>query len=159
MLNMQDSVMTSMYRKTSHLPEHAMLCEETSGRVTAFYHDRVQEAWGGRHLLCGRPLAPNDIQLMSNDYLDLSSHEEVVASQCQALRESGNGLMMSGIYLLQGNEPQRVLEDSLAEAFEAEAVVLCQSGYAANVAYLYRHVRAHVAVGRGQERRCNRRAV
>lgn len=97
--------------------------------------ERRVEGWG-RHLFRDRP-APRagDVVLFSNDYLCLSRHPRVVAAQTAALAEFGTGMMMSGVFVLDG-DPQRRLEEDLADFLNAPATVLCQSGWDANVGLL-----------------------
>lgn len=100
------------------------------------------EAWEGRvrgwgrHLFRDRPAArPGDVVLFSNDYLALSRHPRVVAAQTTALHEFGTGMMMSGVFVLEG-DPQRRFETDMADFLDAPATVACQSGWDANVGLL-----------------------
>jgi CAI-1 autoinducer synthase len=117
-----------------------------------------QASWGGP-LFKGRACAgPGDLVLMSNDYLALGGHPALVRAQVDALREHGNGLMMSGVYL-SDTEPHRVLEERMALFLRAPAAMLCQSGMAANVglvqavaapgAPVYLDARAHASMWAG----------
>ena len=99
-------------------------------RITAWEARRA--GWGGS-LFGGRARpGPGDLVLMSNDYLGLGGHPSVVLAQAKALLEHGNGLLMSGV-LVGDADPMRALEQRLAEFLKAPAVMLCQSGWAANV--------------------------
>ena len=88
--------------------------------------------WGGPIYGGRRAAGPGDIALMSNDYLVLASHPAVVGAQVQVLRELGNGAMMSGVFT-GDTGAHRELEQRLAGFLSAPAVMLCQSGWAANV--------------------------
>ncbi len=77
-------------------------------------------------------MTTGDISLMSNDYLCLINHPDVVQAQVDALRSAAGNVLMSGVFL-QDSDPQRVLERRMAEFLGVEATVLCQSGWAANV--------------------------
>lgn len=88
--------------------------------------------WGGSLFGSRARPGPGDLVLMSNDYLGLGGHPNVVLAQARALIEHGNGLLMSGV-LVGDTDPMRALEQRLAEFLEAPAVMLCQSGWAANV--------------------------
>lgn len=74
----------------------------------------------------------DSILMMSNDYLDLANHPDIVQAQTDALRSSSNTAVMSAVYL-HGDSPQLQLEGRLAQWLNMESVLLCQSGYAANV--------------------------
>jgi CAI-1 autoinducer synthase len=92
-------------------------------------------SWG-RHILRDRPpIASSDVVLMSNDYLALARHPALIEAQVRALSEHGVGAMMSGVYV-SGSDPQRDLEAALAEFLGAQATILCQSGWDANVGLL-----------------------
>ena len=94
--------------------------------------ERRQAGWGGP-VYRGRALpGPDDLVLMSNDYLALGSAPEVVEAQVESLLRHGNGLMMSGAFTADA-DPQRTLEQRFAEFLRAPATLLCQSGWAANV--------------------------
>ncbi|WP_111655719.1 alpha-hydroxyketone-type quorum-sensing autoinducer synthase [Isoalcanivorax indicus] len=106
--------------------------EYLSGRIDAFYSERWGALWGGKHLLRG--LIPGDsaIQMISNDYLDVANHPEVIAAQIDCLKNGPQSLMMSGS-LLRGDTPQRRFEKRMADYCGYQSAILCQSGYAANV--------------------------
>lgn len=88
--------------------------------------------WGG-HIFRDRPTpGPDDVVLISNDYLALARHPELIATQVNALTSSGNGMMMSGVFVPKG-DPQHEFEADMATFLQAPAVVLCQSGWDANV--------------------------
>lgn len=91
-----------------------------------------RKSWGGP-LYRGRATpGRNDITLMSNDYLALGSHPTVLDAQVRSLRTHGNGALMSGAFT-GDTDPLRHLEAELAHWLSAPAVMLCQSGWAANV--------------------------
>jgi CAI-1 autoinducer synthase len=102
-----------------------------TSRVERYYRERVQETWGGGHIMRGRIAGPDALHLSSNDYLAIARHPDIIDSMARTLRENGGGLLMSGIFL-HGECPQLRFEDRLATFMHAEAGVLCQSGYAAN---------------------------
>ncbi|MFI0982067.1 alpha-hydroxyketone-type quorum-sensing autoinducer synthase [Streptomyces sp. NPDC021093] len=108
-----------------------------SGELS-FLQDRLK-AWGVRQASWGGPLyrgraTPGraDLALMSNDYLALGGHPAVVEAQIASLRSHGNGALMSGAFT-GDTDPLRRLEAELADWLAAPAVMLCQSGWAANV--------------------------
>jgi CAI-1 autoinducer synthase len=100
-------------------------------RVAKYYRDRVQDTWGGGHIMRGRVPGAEALHLSSNDYLSLSQHPKILAAMSDSIQRDGNGLLMSGIFL-HGACPQIDLEERLAEFMRAESGVLCQSGYSAN---------------------------
>lgn len=101
-----------------------------AGRLAAW---QARQAGWSRPLFRGRAAAgPGDLVLLSNDYLALGGHPAVVRAQVEALLQYGNGLMMSGV-MVGDTDPMRGLERRLAAFLGAPAVVLCQSGWAANV--------------------------
>ena len=101
-----------------------------SGRFSAW---RARQAgWGGA-VYRGRALpGPDDLVLMSNDYLALGAHPDLVEAQVRALRRHGNGPVMSGAFTGDADD-HRGLEERLAGFLGAPATVLCQSGWSANV--------------------------
>jgi CAI-1 autoinducer synthase len=101
-----------------------------SGRIAAWHRRRA--SWGGA-LFHGRARPrPGDLVLMSNDYLALGGQWAMVSAQLSALLEHGNGLLMSGV-LVGETDPVRDVERRMAAFLCAEATMLCQSGWAANV--------------------------
>lgn len=125
---MSDPLLNTAGNLQSTRPE---LPEFLADRVERYYRERVQNAWGGRHILHGRRPGQGAVQLVSNDYLALSRHPQILASMASTLARDGNGVLMSGIFL-HGDNPQLALEANLAHFMQAEAGVLCQSGYCAN---------------------------
>jgi CAI-1 autoinducer synthase len=103
-----------------------------ASRVEQYYRERVTDTWGGGHIMRGRLPERDALHLSSNDYLAIARHPDIIRSMSKTLRSNGNGLLMSGIFL-QGDCPQLKFEDRLATFMRAEAGVLCQSGYAANI--------------------------
>ncbi len=96
----------------------------------ATYYDRLGNI--GSHLLKGRLPGRDAILLVSNDYLDLGNHPEVIAAKVAALRAAGHGLLRSDVFR-HGPGPLREFEQNVAGFMQAEDTVLCQSGWAANV--------------------------
>lgn len=83
----------------------------------------------------GRAPGPESIQLMSNDYLAIAGHERIRAAQVDMLRDAGQDVLMSGVFL--GDQcSQHDFEQRIANWSGYPASVLCQSGYAANVGLL-----------------------
>lgn len=120
-------------RSATPRPAAPALPELLRERVEQFRRERVQIAWGGKHIMLGSLPKPGDLVLQSNDYLAITRHPEIVRAQCAALENEGNGMMMSGIFLQHAEDPMLRLEQELAGAMGAAEGMLCQSGYNANV--------------------------
>ena len=101
-------------------------------RMDGFYVERMRKSWNGRHILRGKRPGKGDVLLVSNDYLHLADHPDILQSQARAMIRSGNGLLMSAIFL-HGASPQGELEREMASFLRSEAAILSQSGWAANV--------------------------
>lgn len=100
-------------------------------RIERFYRERVKNTWGGGHILRGRIPGQDAIHVAGNDYLSLAKHPNILKVASDTLLSEGNGLLMSGIFL-HGMNPQLELEKYLAHFMQAEAGLLCQSGWCAN---------------------------
>lgn len=100
-------------------------------RVNRHYRDRVQALWGGRNILHSPLPGPDAIQLMSNDYLALARHPDILRAQSEALHQDGGGMLMSAVFM-HGDSPQQRFEQRLANFMGAEHGILCQSGWCAN---------------------------
>lgn len=111
------------------------LAEFIALRVDNFYRERVQNTWSGGHIMRGRRPGADALQLCSNDYLAVARHPRVLTAMEESIRRDGNGLLMSGIFV-HGACPHTDFEQHLADFMQAEAGVLCQSGYAANTGLL-----------------------
>ena len=119
------------------------------------YESRVRESGG--HLF-GRPPGPGSVQLVSNDYLSLATHPEIIAAQTESLAEQGNGLLMSSVFVGEGSA-QRGLERRLAAFMGTEDGLLGQSGWCTNSGLLqaiadpdttvYLDVLAHMSLWEG----------
>ncbi|MES1949639.1 hypothetical protein S4A8_02230 [Salinisphaera sp. S4-8] len=100
--------------------------------VDHYFRERVEKTWQGGHIMHGRQPDADSILMVTNDYLDLANHPEVIQAQIDCLRASDNTVVMSGVYL-HGDSPQLHLERRMARWLRMESSLLCQSGYAANV--------------------------
>lgn len=83
---------------------------------------------GGKCLLDGQEM----INLAGNDYLDLSTHPEVIAQAQKATEESGVGSRASALVIGRTTWYEK-LQNRLAEFEKEEAAVLFPTGYAANL--------------------------
>ncbi len=103
-------------------------------RMEVVYLRRVREDWGGQHLFRGRHPGPRAIRLDTNDYLDLTAAPELAAAHATAASMRDRGTLMSAVF--QQGGPQERLEVDFAAFLGHPAVMLCQSGFAANTGLL-----------------------
>ena len=96
-------------------------------------------AWEARRAGCGgvthrgRALpSVGDLVLVSDDYLALASHPDVVDAHVRVLRDGGGDRTRSDLFA-GGADPRCSLEERLADYLHAPATVLTQSGWATNV--------------------------
>ncbi len=132
-----------VYRDTSNVQPSQML--RAPGRIANLllrrrldaYAERV-EPHSGRYILAGKAVAPDDMVFTSNDLsAGIANHPTSSwSSQIAALRRSGNGVMMSAVFVQDAENPQRILERQLAHDLGAEESILTQSGWCANVGLL-----------------------
>lgn len=126
-----NQIVTAMQRRFPIAPEPDFL----SIRVDKYYRERVQESWSGGHIMRGKTPGKDALHLSSNDYLSISRHPEIIRASAACLQDEGNGLLMSSVFV-HGNNPLLDLEKKIGHFMDAEAGVLCQSGYAANTGLL-----------------------
>ncbi|OHV76904.1 hypothetical protein LCM4573_08890 [Rhizobium sp. LCM 4573] len=88
--------------------------------------------WQGDHLLRGRQPTPDDIQLMSNDYLCIQGEHSLRHAQARVLQASHADLLMSSVFA-HGDTSMARLERAMADYMKAEDSIICQSGWSANV--------------------------
>jgi CAI-1 autoinducer synthase len=126
-------------------------------RVDRYYRERVQETWDGGHIMVGRTPGPDAVRLVSNDYLCMARHPEVIAAQQRTLAEA-EAPVMAAVFL-HGENPQARFEGAMARWMECGATLLSQSGWAANTGLLqaiaapdvpcYVDLRAHMSLWEG----------
>ena len=123
---------TNVINRESLLPravaEPAFLREH----VDHYFRERVEKTWNGGHIMHGREPGNDAIMMVSNDYLDMANHPDVMQAQIDSLRGTDNTMVMSAVYL-HGDSPQLHFERRMAHWMRMESSLLCQSGYAANV--------------------------
>ncbi len=107
-------------------PEPAIL----KRKVDAYYTERVEETWDGGHIMVGREPGADAIRLVSNDYLCMARHPEIIAAQRAAL-DVAEAPVMAAVFL-HGENPQGRFEASMADWMLSESAVLSQSGWTAN---------------------------
>ncbi len=102
-------------------------------RVEKFYSERVNGKWSGGHIMRGIHPNADAIKIDHNDYLSIANHPDIVKAQCDILNKEHNIVLMSGVFLHGEDNLHRQFEVKLADFLGREDVLLCQSGYAANV--------------------------
>ncbi len=101
-------------------------------RIEKFYDSLIKEEYGNCHLVEGKTPKIDDIVLQSNDYLSLANNPEIKKCIVDSVLQDNNTQVMSGVYL-KDNGSQAIFEKNMANFLKAEDVVVCQSGYDANV--------------------------
>ncbi len=102
-------------------------------RVECYYRDRIEVSYQGRHPMKGRSPGPSAIKLRSNDYLCLAGHPRVIEAEIGALQASGHGDLVSRTFVHHEADGLNAFEQRAARLMGAEAAVLANSGYCANV--------------------------
>lgn len=102
-------------------------------RVECYYRDRIEVNYKGRHPMKGRSPGPSAIKLRSNDYLCLAGEPRVIEAEVRALRASGHGDSVSRTFVHHEADGLHAFEKRVALLMGAEAAVLANSGYCANV--------------------------
>jgi CAI-1 autoinducer synthase len=95
--------------------------------------ERMGRLWSGDHLLRGKQPQPNDVMLLSNDYLSILGERSLREAQARALVTGGSELLMSSIFTHGDGNPMQCLETAFAAYMESEDSIVCQSGWAANI--------------------------
>ncbi|MFN3714718.1 MAG: alpha-hydroxyketone-type quorum-sensing autoinducer synthase [Alcanivoracaceae bacterium] len=119
--------LSATHRQSAH--------EQLAERMHAFRQQRWAVEWQGRHIMRGRNPDAASVRLISNDYLSVANHPDIIEAQINALRHSDDSILMSGVFL-HGDTPQQKLEKRFAEWTGMDEAILSQSGYAANVGLL-----------------------
>ena len=102
-------------------------------RVECYYRDRLETSWGGRHPMKGLTPGAGAIKLRSNDYLCLAGDPRVITAEMSALMAAGHGDSVSRSFLHHEQDALNAFERRIANLMGAEAAVLANSGYCANV--------------------------
>jgi len=128
-------------------------------RTDDYYVRRKLELWQGAHPLQGRAPRPGDIKVRSNDYLCLAEHPHIIESEIAALKAGGHGDAVSRVWIHHQRDITQEFEHRMASLMQAEDVVLCSSGYTANVGLLqsfaardkpvYLDMKAHISLHEG----------
>lgn len=112
-------------RLSLHVPD---FLEE---RLHAF-DDAVKFFRTGKPVVVGRNPGTGAIVLQSNDYLNMSSHPNIVGAQIEKLYKAVKEPVMSAVFLHEGSEKD-LFEIKMARFAGFESAILCQSGWMANV--------------------------
>jgi CAI-1 autoinducer synthase len=128
-------------------------------RVERYYRDRIEVSYKGRHPMKGRSPGLSSIKLRSNDYLRLAGDPRVIEAEVRALRASGHGDSVSRTFVHHETDGLNAFEQRVARLMGAEAAVLANSGYCANVGLIqaicgpdtpvYLDMKAHLSLWEG----------
>lgn len=123
------------------------------------YFECVRNSWGGSHILHGMQPTPDDVVLMSNDYLAIANDLRIIKAETQVLQDVGHGTPQSRVFNNHLDDSHRKFELRIANVLGTEDAVLCQSGYDANLgiveafatssAPVYIDVFAHASLWKG----------
>lgn len=101
-------------------------------RIARDFSERWEKEWKRRFVTHGRAPGPDAVRLDGNDYLSVTGHADIVNAQMAALLNQRDFVVQSGVFQLEGSANAR-FEQSLADFVGKESVLLCQSGYTANL--------------------------
>lgn len=101
-------------------------------RIETTFKQRWEQEWGRKFVTHGRAPGPDAVRLDGNDYLAVTGHAEIVQAQLDALRRNQEFVVQSGVFQMDGSPASR-FERALADYVGKEGVLLCQSGYTANL--------------------------
>lgn len=101
-------------------------------RIARDFSDRWEKEWKRRFVTHGRAPGPDAVRLDGNDYLAVTGHVDIIEAQTTALLNQRDFVVQSGVFQLEGSANAR-FEQSLADFVGKESVLLCQSGYTANL--------------------------
>ncbi|MFZ1107511.1 MAG: alpha-hydroxyketone-type quorum-sensing autoinducer synthase [Rhodomicrobium sp.] len=102
-------------------------------RVECYYRDRIEVSYKGRHPLKGLTPGPGAVRLRSNDYLCVAGDRRVIEAEVRALQAGGHGDSVSRAFVHHEADGLNAFEQRVARLMGAEAAVLANSGYCANV--------------------------
>jgi len=102
-------------------------------RVECYYRDRIETSFKGQHPLKGLTPGPAAVKLRSNDYLCLAGDQRVIEAEIRALQARGHGDSVSRAFVHHEADGLNAFEQRVARLMGAEAAVLANSGYCANV--------------------------
>lgn len=102
-------------------------------RKVRSHAERVNSNWQANVITRPSVESPraDSVWLQSNDYLSLGYEPAITAAWRKELGQGGLSVMMSAVFEGEGNL-SGVFEREIAEHMNAQAAILCQSGFAAN---------------------------
>lgn len=150
-MNIKAGIIPSSYFEESY-PEFLQK------RMDQFFIERWGKLWGGKHILRGKIAGNSAVEMLSNDYLSISGHPDILEAQMECMKNGEQSVVMSGAFL-RGDNPQKRFERKMADFCGYESAILCQSGYAANVGLIqsiacdgvpvYMDINAHASLWEG----------
>ncbi len=102
-------------------------------RVECYYRDRIEASYKGQHPLKGLTPEQGAVKLRSNDYLCIAGDPRVIDAEVRVLRAAGHGDLVSRAFVHHEADALQAFEQRVARLMGAEAAVLANSGYCANV--------------------------
>jgi CAI-1 autoinducer synthase len=109
-----------------------MYCEFLINKINDFYKNRIEVRKNKKALVINGKTGPSSITLVSNDYLSVANHLEILTAQEKEIRKKKDKVIMSAIYMT-GDCLKTRFEEEMAEYLDYESAILCQSGWAANI--------------------------
>lgn len=110
-----------------------------------YFDTRVRQSWQGEHILHGKPLSAEGLNLCSNDYLSISRHPTLIKAEIAALQHYGNGQMQSSVFL-QADSLLQQTERYFADFLAYPDCLLLQSGWCANISVMQALAEPHTPV-------------
>ncbi|MEO1206847.1 MAG: alpha-hydroxyketone-type quorum-sensing autoinducer synthase [Pseudomonadota bacterium] len=128
-------------------------------KIDTYYKHRLRDTWHNRHPMKGKTPKEGDIQVRTNDYLCIAKHPDLIDAEKQYLDAHGHGEAVSRIWLHHEKDILNSFEARAAKLMQAEASVLCNSGYCANTGLIqaiatpelpiYLDMKAHLSLWEG----------
>ncbi len=107
-------------------------------RVNEFYDVRLADLNKQNPFFSGIAPTREDVPVMSNDYLGLFGHTDIILPQIESLIDSANKESLTGVFAFESGvflddlTPQRMLQREFADFLQMEGAIICQSGWVAN---------------------------
>jgi CAI-1 autoinducer synthase len=127
--------MTTLTTQINARPATLRMPAFVTRRMDLHHVTRIEQLMGGEHVHVWKRPSAGAVMLAGNDYLCLSNEASLIEAQVRTMRDGGQALM-SAVFLQAGSLQHR-LEEKFADFMGAEAAVLAQSGWAANVGLLH----------------------
>ncbi|MGY3571404.1 alpha-hydroxyketone-type quorum-sensing autoinducer synthase [Vibrio paucivorans] len=118
---------------TLHTP--IRLPEFVDTRLNFFIDSLLDTKDTGRNLVLGLAPQETDINLQSNDYLNLSYHPDIIDAQIRSLASKKGTPFMSNVFL-QADGLDKQVEQQLARFVGFDSCIVSASGWTANVGLL-----------------------